>query len=139
MSGAEYLLCAGSIEQARLCFRFIRAALEDSGEYRFLDSVTRIGVVHKRTNTRLRILSSNGKTAMGIVGCPLLVADEPGSWEVNGGTLHAFPQVTYIQLPPFEELRYVSHTLHHRQSISFTEYRNSSAGSFYVGFTLALV
>ena len=24
---------------------------------------------------------------MGIVGCPLLVADEPGSWEVNGGTL----------------------------------------------------
>ena len=54
-------------------------------------------------------------------------------------SIHAFPQVAYIQLPPFEELRYVSHTLHHRQSISFTEYRNSSAGSFYVGFTLALV
>ena len=28
--GAEVLLCAGSIEQARLCFRFIRANLEDS-------------------------------------------------------------------------------------------------------------
>ena len=26
---------------------------------------------------------------MGIVGCPLLVADEPGSWEVNGGQLMA--------------------------------------------------
>ena len=99
VSGAEYLLCAGSIEQARLCFRFIRAALEESGEYRFLDSVTRIGVVHKRTNTRLRILSSNGKTAMGIVGCPLLVADEPGSWEVNGGTLMFDAIITALGKP----------------------------------------
>ena len=57
--------------------------------------------------------------------------------------LHTYFPAGYLhpvaQLPPFEELRYVSHTLHHRQSISFTEYRNSSAGSFYVGFTLALV
>ena len=97
--GAEVLLCAGSIEQARLCFRFIRANLEDSGEYRFLDSSTRIGVVHKRTNTRLRVLSSNGKTAMGIVGCPLLVADEPGSWEVNGGTLMFDAIITALGKP----------------------------------------
>ena len=67
--GSEYLLCAGSIEQARLCYRFIRAELEDSGEYRFIDSATRIGITHKASNTRLRILSSNGKTAMGIVNC----------------------------------------------------------------------
>ena len=99
VSGSEYLLCAGSIEQARLCFRFIRANLEDTEEYRFLDSVTRIGVVHKRTNTRLRVLSSNGKTAMGIVGCPLLVADEPGSWEVNGGTLMFDAIITALGKP----------------------------------------
>ena len=86
-AGAEYLLCAGSIEQARLCFRFVRAWLEPTGTYRFLDSATRIGITHRPTNTRLRVLSSNGKTAMGIVGCPLLVADEPGSWEVVGGGL----------------------------------------------------
>ena len=85
--GAEYLLCAASIEQARLCFRFIRAALEPLGGYRFIDSATRIGITHLRTFTRLRVLSSNGKTAMGIVGCPMLVADEPGSWEVTGGQL----------------------------------------------------
>ena len=85
--GAEYLLCAGSIEQARLCFRFIRSNLEPTGEYRFIDSATRIGITHLSTFTRLRILSSNGKTAMGIVNCPVLVADEPGSWEVVGGTL----------------------------------------------------
>ena len=87
-------MCAASLEQARLCFRFIRAALEidDPDAYqpfRFLDSHTRIGIAHKATNTRLRVLSSNGKTAMGIVGCPLLVADEPGAWEVNGGQLMA--------------------------------------------------
>ena len=87
--GAEYLLCAASIEQARLCYRPIRAALEPTGQYRFIDSVTRLGIVHKLTNTRLRVLSSNGKTGMGIVGCPVLVADEPGSWETVGGELMA--------------------------------------------------
>ena len=85
--GGEYLLCAASIEQARLCFRFVREWLEPTGEYRFLDSATRIGITHKKTNTRLRVLSSNGKTSMGIVNCPLLVADEPGSWEIGGGQL----------------------------------------------------
>ena len=99
VAGAEYLLCAGSIEQARLCFRFIRAELEESGEYRFLDSSTRIGITHKASNTRLRVLSSNGKTAMGIVNCPLLVADEPGSWEVVGGTLMYDAIVTALGKP----------------------------------------
>ena len=72
-----------------MCYRFVRQALEPTGHYRFIDSVTRIGIVDKRDNTRLRVLSSNGKTSMGIVGCPLLVADEPGSWEINGGQLMA--------------------------------------------------
>ena len=85
--GSEYLLCAASIEQARLGFRFIRQELGESSGYRFIDSATRIGITHLSTNTRLRVLSSNGKTSMGIVGCPLLVADEPGSWEVVGGQL----------------------------------------------------
>ena len=56
VQGAEYLLCAASIEQARLCYRFIRADLEPTGQYRFIDSVTRLGIVHKSTNTRLRVL-----------------------------------------------------------------------------------
>ena len=85
--GTEYILCAASIEQARLCFRFIRETLEPCDEYRFVDSVQRIGITHKPTNTRLRVISSNGKTAMGIVNCPVLVADEPGAWETVGGQL----------------------------------------------------
>ena len=45
--------CAASLEQARLCFRFVRNALEPTGEYRFIDSVTRVGITHVPSNTRL--------------------------------------------------------------------------------------
>ena len=85
--GTESVLCAASIEQARIVFRFAREDLEDTGAYRFLDSNTRIGITHKTTNTRLRVIGSNGKTAMGLVNTPWAVCDEPGAWEVNGGTL----------------------------------------------------
>ena len=83
----ESVLCAASIEQARICFRFARETLEPLGGYRFLDASTRIGITHKATNTKLRVIGSNGKTAMGLVGCPWAVCDEPGAWEVNGGTM----------------------------------------------------
>ena len=33
------------------------------------------------------MIGSNGKTAMGLVQCPLVVADEPGAWEINAGGL----------------------------------------------------
>ena len=85
-AGAEYLLCAASIEQARIVYKFVRPELEGRGGYRFIDSATRLGITGPG-NTKLRVLSSNGRTAQGIVGCPVLVADEPGSWEVNGGQL----------------------------------------------------
>ena len=32
-------------------------------------------------------IGSNGRTAMGLVGCPWAICDEPGAWEVNGGQL----------------------------------------------------
>ena len=87
--GAEYLLCAGSIEQARNTYRPIRAELEPTGAYKFLDSQMRLGVTHKASNTRLRVMSSNAKTAFGVVGVPLVVADEPGAWEqLQGGLMN---------------------------------------------------
>lgn len=85
--GTESVLCAASIEQARIVYRFARADLEDQGGYRFLDSFTRCGITHTSTNTRLRIIGSNGRTAMGLVNCPWAICDEPGAWEVNGGRL----------------------------------------------------
>ena len=83
----ESVLCAASIEQARIVFRFARSELEPRGGYRFLDSHTRIGIVHVATNTRLRVIGSNGRTAMGLVACPWVIADEPGAWETIGGQL----------------------------------------------------
>ena len=85
--GTESVLVAASIEQARIVFRFARAELEPSGEYRFIDSATRAAILHKATNTRLRVLGSNGRTAFGLVNTPWVIADEPGSWEVTGGQL----------------------------------------------------
>ena len=85
--GTESVLVAASIEQARIVFRFARAELEPLGQYRFIDSATRAAIVHLPTNTRLRVLGSNGKTAFGLVNTPWVIADEPGSWEVTGGQL----------------------------------------------------
>ena len=85
--GTESVLLAASIEQARICFRFARETLEPLGGYRFLDSATRVAILHRDTNTRLRVVGSNGKTAMGLVNCPWAIADEPGAWHVNGGQL----------------------------------------------------
>ena len=85
--GTESVLCAASIEQARIVFRFARAELEPLGGYRFIDSATRAAILHVASNTRLRVLGSNGKTAFGLVNCPWVVADEPGSWETVGGQL----------------------------------------------------
>ena len=77
--GTESVLVAASIEQARIVFRFARAELEPLGGYRFIDSATRAAILHVASNTRLRVLGSNGKTAFGLVNCPWVVADEPGS------------------------------------------------------------
>ena len=85
--GKEIILLAASIAQARIVFGYLREWLEETGLYRWTDSSQAIKVVHKKDRTSIRVISSNGKTAMGIVNVPLVVADEPGSWEVNGGQL----------------------------------------------------
>ena len=54
-----------------MVYGFVRAALEPTGEYRWIDSITRLGITHKESNTKLRIISSNGKTAMGLVNVGL--------------------------------------------------------------------
>ena len=85
--GKEYVLVASSLEQARIVFGFVRAELEGREGYRYLDSVTRIGIAHKASNTRLRVLSSKAKSAFGLVNVPLLIFDEPGALETVGGTM----------------------------------------------------
>ena len=72
----EIALCAASIEQGRIVFRFIRQMLGDDG-WRYLDSATRCAIT-RSDGARLRVIGSNGKTAMGLVDTPLVIADEPG-------------------------------------------------------------
>ena len=104
--GREYILLAGSLEQARMVFNPLREALEPMGDWRFIDSITRVGATHIPTRTRLRVLSSNARTAFGVVGCPLLVADEPGAWEVRGGEL-MYDALATAQGKPGSRLRIV--------------------------------
>ena len=85
--GKEVILGAASLEQARLTYAFIRAELDGNPDYRFIDSVTRLGITHIPTNTKLRAISSNAKTSFGIVGVPLAVIDEPGALEISGGQM----------------------------------------------------
>ena len=100
--GAEYIMCAASLQQARIVFRFVRAALDRppfKERYSWLDSAQQIGVRDVVTNTRIRALASGGRTAMGLVGVPLVVADEPGAWEVGGGELMRAALTTAIGKP----------------------------------------
>ena len=106
VNGKEVVQCAASIEQARIVFNYVRMALEPTGEYRWIDSVTRLGATHRATNSKLRIISSNGKSAMGLVNVPLAICDEPGSWETNGGKL-MFDALTGAQGKPGSPLKII--------------------------------
>ena len=77
------------MEQARMTYSFIKAALEPTGEYRWIDSTTRLGATHKASNTKLRAISSNAKASFGLVNVPIVVIDEPGSLEIIGGQMLA--------------------------------------------------
>ena len=86
----EVVLVAGSLEQARITYRMARSTLEPTGAYKFADSATRIGIRHRRSNARLRVIGSSGRGAMGLgVDNPLIVGDEPGSWKTTDGELLA--------------------------------------------------
>ena len=87
--GKEYVLGAGSLEQARMTFSFIRSALEPTGQYRWIDSTTRLGATHIASNTKLRAISSNARTSFGLVNVPIVCLDEPGSLETRGGEMLA--------------------------------------------------
>ena len=86
-AGKEIILLASSFKQARHAYAFARDDLEPIGGYRFNDSANSLNAIHRETRTKLTCIACNGKTGQGIVNCPLIIADEPGSWEVNGGGL----------------------------------------------------
>ena len=93
-AGVEVLGVSASLEQSRVFLAFVREALDDAPGYRWLDSGQRLAVTHVASGTKLRILSSSAKRAMGLAMFSTIYADEPGSWEERGGSLmyHALRQ-----------------------------------------------
>ena len=87
-AGSESVLLAGSLDQARAAFRFLRARCPESRGFKYTDSGQRVSVNHKATNTRVRVASSSdAKRAFGIVGARLMVGDEPAAWQERGGAM----------------------------------------------------
>ena len=87
-SGIESLVVSGSLEQSRVMLSFIREFLGDKeNDYRWLDSGQRLQITHKQTNTKLRVLSSSGKRAMGLAKFSTIFGDEPASWGDREGSL----------------------------------------------------
>ena len=104
--GKEYILGAASLEQARLTYAVVRQILEPSGEFRWLDSATRLGATHIPTNTKLRAISSNAKSSFGLVGVPVVVLDEAGALENVGGQMLADSLMT-AQGKPGSDLKLI--------------------------------
>ena len=84
----ETLVVSASLEQSRILLWFVREALADIDEdYRWLDSGQRLAVTHKLTKTKLRVLSSSGKRAMGLSQFSTIYADEPGVGKLGAARL----------------------------------------------------
>ena len=82
----ESILLAGSIDQARSTFAFLRE-VASGPRFRYIDTAQRLGVTHRDTGTRVRVIGSNARLAFGLVNAPLIVGDEPASWEIRGGRM----------------------------------------------------
>ena len=86
-AGGESVLLASSLDQARIPFAFLRGICTGP-EYRWMDSAQRVAVTHAPTGTRVRVASSDAKRAFGLgANTPIIVGDEPGSWNERGGAL----------------------------------------------------
>ena len=80
--GVENILCSASTAQARIVLDFARDALGESEAYRWrLD-----GGIHKDSRTRVRVISSDSRRALGLgANVRLVIADEPGAWSPTAG------------------------------------------------------
>ena len=81
VAGGEVVLFAGSIEQCRLTYRQALTFLGPRiGEYRLVDSATRVAITHKASRTRLKAVGSNPENfAWDWSGVPLAILDEPAA------------------------------------------------------------
>ena len=80
--GVENVLVAASRPQAGIVLEFARQVLGESDEYRWRVD----GVVHRETRTRVRVISSDSRRALGLgANVRIVIADEPGAWSPTAG------------------------------------------------------
>ena len=95
--GTESIIVASSLEQGRIVYKAARDIMREnlgldrlgddievSGadlgpDYSVSDSLTRIRILHKRTKTAFQVRGANARGLMGLVKCPWVICDEPGS------------------------------------------------------------
>ena len=81
-AGVENILVSASRPQAQIVLEFSRQALGDAEGYRWRND----GVTHEDSRTRVRVISSDSRRAMGLgASVRLIVADEPGAWSPTAG------------------------------------------------------
>ena len=79
--GVENILVSSSRSQAQIVLEFSRQALGESDAYRWRND----GVVHKASRTRVRVISSDSRRALGLgANARIIVADEPAAWGPGG-------------------------------------------------------
>ena len=80
--GVENILVSASTNQARIVLEFARQALGESDDYRWGMN----GAMHTETRTRVRVISSDSRRAMGLgASIRLIICDEPGAWSPTAG------------------------------------------------------
>ena len=80
--GVENILVSASRPQAGIVLEFARQALGDNKGYRWGMN----GAIHVSTRTRVRVISSDSRRAMGLgANVRIVVADEPGAWSPTAG------------------------------------------------------
>ena len=103
-AGSESVVIATTLEQARIVYRVCRDILGDDPDYRLSDSLTKISITHKKTRTVLQVRSSNAKGALGLLNCPMVIADEPGAWGTHEGQ-NMYDAITTAQGKPESPLK----------------------------------
>ena len=87
--GTESHLVSSSLGQSRrTAFRLLKARIEsrpDAEMYRISENRNECAVTHLPTDTRISVLAPRAASALGLVGCPWVFLDEPGSYDVLGG------------------------------------------------------
>ena len=92
------MLLSGSFDQARYVYRFAKGLLGDTG-YAYQENKQMMGILHRASGTRLLVKSSRARSAFGIVGARIAIADEPGAWDTIGGQMMADALDTAIGKP----------------------------------------